>query len=180
MLGKIEGGRRRGQQRIRWLDGIIDSMDMSLSKLREIVKDRDAWRDAVHGVTQSRSQLCDWTTAKWPHKPQNLITRDWGCWVAFVCTDTRDSLAWCLAGAMPELLKRSGEHVKPRFEPGAWLNRCGQLADCLLDQQSPSFLALGTDFLEGNFWTDRGGRRGVKGRNGFRMIQVHYIYGGLH
>ena len=59
MLGKIEGGRRRGQQRIRWLDGIIDSMDMSLSKLREIVKDRDAWRDAVHGVTQSRSQLCD-------------------------------------------------------------------------------------------------------------------------
>ena len=59
MLGKIEGGRRRGQQRIRWLDGIIDSMDMSLSKLREIVKDRDAWRDAVHGVTKSRSQLCD-------------------------------------------------------------------------------------------------------------------------
>ena len=59
MLGKIEGGRRRGQQGIRWLDGIIDSMDMSLSKLREIVKDRDAWRDAVHGVTQSRSQLCD-------------------------------------------------------------------------------------------------------------------------
>ena len=59
MLGKIEGRRRRGQQRIRWLDGIIDSMDMSLSKLREIVKDRDAWRDAVHGVTQSRSQLCD-------------------------------------------------------------------------------------------------------------------------
>ena len=57
MLGKIEGGRRRGQQRIRWLDGIIDSMDMSLSKLREIVKDRDAWRDAVHGVTKSRSQL---------------------------------------------------------------------------------------------------------------------------
>ena len=59
MLGKIEGRRRRGQQRIRWLDGIIDSMDMSLSKLREIVKDRDAWRDAVHGVIQSRSQLCD-------------------------------------------------------------------------------------------------------------------------
>ena len=59
MLGKIEGGRRRGQQRIRWLDGIIDSMDVSLSKLWEIVKDRDAWHDAVHEVTKSRSQLSD-------------------------------------------------------------------------------------------------------------------------
>ena len=59
MLGKMEGKRRRERQRIRWLDGIIDSVDMSLSKLREIMKDREDWRAAVHGVTDNRPPLGD-------------------------------------------------------------------------------------------------------------------------
>ena len=74
MLGKIEGGRRRGRQRMRWLDGITDSMDMSLSKLRELVMDRNPWNAGVHGVAKCQTWLSDWTELKIPRTLSGPLT----------------------------------------------------------------------------------------------------------